>query len=64
MGSEVNGLQGRQRYQTALDSAREVLACIQVAQAMRYIGTVDARVLDRVDHLITTLTRLVYRPAS
>ena len=64
MGSEVNGLQGRQRYQTALGSAREVLACIQVAQSMPYIGTVDVRVLDRVDPLITTLTRRVYRPAS
>ena len=54
----------RQRYQTALGSAREVLACIQVAQAMRYIGTVDARVLDRMDHVIATLGRLVYRRAS
>ena len=64
MGSEVNGLHKRQRYQTALSSAREQLTCIQVAQAMQYIGTVDARVLDRVDPLITTLTRRVYRPAS
>ena len=54
----------RQRYQTALGSAREVLACVQVAQAMRYIGAVDARVLDRMDHVIATLTRLVYRRAS
>ncbi|TKD00516.1 four helix bundle protein [Polyangium fumosum] len=54
----------RQRYQTALGSAREVLACVQVAQAMRYIGTVDAHVLDRMDHVIATLGRLVYRRAS
>ncbi|TKD00274.1 four helix bundle protein [Polyangium fumosum] len=54
----------RQRYQTALGSAREVLACIQVAQAMHYIGAVDARVLDRMDHVIATLGRLVYRRAS
>ncbi|MDI1451229.1 four helix bundle protein [Polyangium sp. 6x1] len=54
----------RQRYSSALGSAREVLACVQVAQAMRYIGTVDARVLDRMDHVIATLTRLVYRRAA
>ncbi|MDC0743985.1 four helix bundle protein [Polyangium mundeleinium] len=54
----------RQRYQTALGSAREVLACVQVAQAMRYIGAVDAQALDRMDHVIATLGRLVYRRAS
>ncbi|MDI1434905.1 hypothetical protein [Polyangium sorediatum] len=54
----------RQRYQTALGSAREVLACVQVAQAMRYIGPVHAKVLDRMDHVIATLGRLVYRRAS
>jgi len=54
----------RQRYSTALGSAREVLACVQAAQAMRYIGSVDARVMDRMDHVIATLTRLVYRRAS
>ncbi|MDC0745023.1 hypothetical protein [Polyangium mundeleinium] len=54
----------RQRYASSLGSAREVLACVQVAQAMRYIGTVDARVLDRMDHVIATLGRLVYRCAS
>jgi four helix bundle protein len=51
----------RQRYQTALGSAREVLACVQVAQAMRYIGKVDAKTLDQMDHVIATLARLVYR---
>jgi four helix bundle protein len=51
----------RQRYQTALGSAREVLACVQVAQAMRYIGGVNATVLDRMDRVIATLGRLVYR---
>ena len=50
----------RERYQTALGSAREVLSCVQVAQAMRYIGKVDAAVLDRIDHVIATLVRLVH----
>src|SRR5688572_2945953 len=53
----------RQRYQTALGSAREVMACVEVAKAMRYIGAIDARALDRMDHITATLTRLVYRRA-
>jgi len=53
----------RQRYQTALGSARESKSCVEVAQAFRYIGEVDAALLDRIDHVIATLTRLVYRRA-
>jgi four helix bundle protein len=53
----------RQRYQTALGSAREVMACVDVAKAMRYIGGVDTATVDRMDHVVATLTRLVYRRA-
>ena len=53
----------RQRYQTALGSAREVMACVDVAKAMRYIGEIDAAVLDRMNHVIATLIRLVQRRA-
>ena len=51
----------RQRYQTALGSAREVMACVDVAKAMRYIDEIDAAVLDRMNHVIATLIRLVQR---
>jgi four helix bundle protein len=53
----------RQRYQSALGSAREVMACVDVAKAMRYVVEIDAGTLDRMDHVIATLTRLVYRRA-
>ena len=53
----------RQRYQTALGSAREVMACVDVAKAMRYVAKVDADTLDRMDHVIATLAKLVYRRA-
>ncbi|UQA56018.1 four helix bundle protein [Polyangium aurulentum] len=53
----------RQRYQSALGSAREVLACVQVAQAMRYVSTVDEALLDQMNHIIATLARLVHRCA-
>jgi hypothetical protein len=39
------------------------MACVDVAKAMRYIGEIDASVLDRMDHVIATLARLVYRRA-
>jgi four helix bundle protein len=51
----------RQRYQTALGSAREVMACVDVAKAMRYISTVDPAALDRMQHVVATLIRLVRR---
>jgi four helix bundle protein len=51
----------RERYQTALGSAREVMACTDVAKAMRYVNNVDAGTLARMNHVIATLARLVYR---
>ena len=53
----------KQRYQTALGSAREVMACVDVAKAMRYVGEIDAATLDHMDHVIATLAKLVYRRA-
>jgi four helix bundle protein len=53
----------RQRYQTALGSAREVMACLDVAKAMGYIGEIAANTLDHIDHIIATLTKLVRRRA-
>ncbi|MDI3282321.1 hypothetical protein [Polyangium sp. 15x6] len=66
MAEGMGSLHGhkRQRYSSALGSAREVLACVQVAQAMHYIDTVSPNVLDRMNHIIATLARLVYRRAS
>jgi four helix bundle protein len=62
-GAANTGGHKRQRYQTALGSAREVMACVDVAKAMRYVSEVDAAILDRIDHVIATLARLVYRRA-
>jgi hypothetical protein len=46
-----------------LGSAREVVACVDVAKAMRYVVKVDAVTLDRMDHVIATLMKLVHRRA-
>jgi four helix bundle protein len=60
-GMANTGGHKRQRYQTALGSAREVMACVDVAKAMRYISSVDEALLDRLNHVIATLIRLVHR---
>ena len=62
-GMANTGGHKRERYQTALGSAREVMACTDVAKAMRYVGEIDAAILDRMDHVIATLARLVYHRA-
>jgi four helix bundle protein len=48
-----------QRFHTALGSAREVAACLDVAVAWGYVGG-DAEVIDEVDHLVCMLYRLVH----
>lgn len=46
------------RYWSALGSARETLACIEVAQAMGYLVEVDGELLDRLDRVIRTTVKL------
>jgi four helix bundle protein len=53
----------RQRYQTALGSAREVKACVDVAKAMSYISQIDEVTLDRLSHVTGTLVKLARRRA-
>jgi four helix bundle protein len=62
-GMSNTGGHKRERYQSALGSAREVMACADVAKAMRYVVEINAGALDRMDHVIATLARLVYRRA-
>ena len=54
----------RERYQTALGSARETRGCIDTAQALGYIGAVDATTLDMLDHVTATLVNLAIRRRS
>jgi hypothetical protein len=39
------------------------MACVEVAQVMRIIGKADGATLDRIDHVIATLARLIYKRA-
>jgi four helix bundle protein len=46
------------RFQTALGSAREVGACLDVAEAWGQLGEQDLVVRDSVDHVMRMLVRL------
>ena len=59
--AEGSGSFGRvrtQRYRTALGSARETGACLDVALAFGYLVHVDARVLDALDKVRATLVKV------
>jgi len=46
------------RFQTALGSANETLACLKVGVAFKYIATPDPKLLDRFGRIVGTLHKL------
>ena len=60
-GSCSQGANRTTRYYSALGSARETLACIEVAVAMKLIKQPDPKVIDRLNRVIATLVRLTRR---
>ncbi|HEY3816073.1 MAG TPA: four helix bundle protein [Polyangiaceae bacterium] len=48
----------RERYRNALGSARETGACLDAAMALGYVESVDAGLLDRLDHVRAVLAKL------
>ena len=58
-GSGSRGGNRRQRYLTALGSAREVVACIEVGRAMGYVQDIDdTAIRGNLDQVIGTLVRI------
>jgi four helix bundle protein len=57
-GYYSQGRNRKARYHTALGSAREVLACFEVAQAMGICPSLHPELRDRLDRIIRTLYRL------
>ena len=51
----------RARFHTALGSAAEVRACLDVAEALGYVDDVDPVLRDNLDRVIATLHRLTRR---
>jgi len=58
-GSGCNGGTRRERYLTALGSARETGACLDVAVAFGYVGEIDAGLLDKLDWVRAVLVKNV-----
>jgi four helix bundle protein len=46
------------RYRTALGSARETVACLQVAEACGYVETMPRALLDAMNRVVGTLVRV------
>ena len=46
------------RYHTAMGSMRETLACIEVGEALGYVGEMDPSVIDAIGRIMATLTKL------
>ncbi|HUH03142.1 MAG TPA: four helix bundle protein [Kofleriaceae bacterium] len=58
-GAAVRDGRRRARYGDALGSARETLANLEAAEAIGYLGPIDAELRQRFDHIIGTLVGLV-----
>ena len=57
-GSGSRGGTRRERYRTALGSARETTACLQSAVALGYVDGVDGALLDKLDHVRAVLAKV------
>ena len=58
-GSESRGKNRLSRYATAMGSAREVVACLQTAEALGYLREQDLPVaVDLFDHTVAILFKL------
>ena len=57
MGS--GGGNRRARYQTALGSMRETMACVELGEALGYVGAPDEALVDQMRKVVGTLVRLV-----
>jgi len=58
-GSYSRGGNRRLRYHSALGSARETLACLEVAAVLGYAEDVDSRMRNRFDTILGTLMKVV-----
>jgi four helix bundle protein len=58
-GSGSHGGTRTMRYRTALGSARETGACLDVAMALGYLDQLDAELLSKLDQVRAMLAKLV-----
>lgn len=62
-GTNSRGRNQQARYHTAAGSAREVLACLETAEALGIAAAPDAELRALFDRVIGTLVRLALRRA-
>ena len=60
-GAYSHGGNVRARYHSALGSAAEVRACLDVAEALGYVEVVDPGLRDVLDRIVATLYQLTRR---
>lgn len=60
-GSYSRGRNRAARYHTAMGSARETLACLEVAEALGAVGPLDEDLRKRFNRILGTLHRLCVR---
>ena len=60
-GAYSQGGHVRARFHTALGSAAEVRACLDVAEAMGYLDRVDPELRNTLDRIVATVHRLARR---
>ena len=63
-GTGCRGGTRRARYDDALGSAEETRANLQAAEAVGYLGALDAELLDWLDRIIRTLTAIVHKKVA
>jgi four helix bundle protein len=59
-GSYSRGRNRHAHYHVALGSAREALACLEIAQARGWLGGLESRMSDLFRQVIGTLVRLAH----
>ena len=57
-GMYSRGKNRNARYHSALGSARETLACLEVAEAFGYVGAADAALCEQLGRVVGTLVKL------
>jgi four helix bundle protein len=60
-GAYSQGGNVRARFHSALGSAAEVRACLDVAEALGYVEKIDPALRDTLDRIVATLHRLARR---
>ena len=59
-GSYSRGRNAQARFHTALGSARETLACVEVGVALGYLPETRAELMQRLGHIMGTLKKLTH----